>query len=331
MNYLKETIALCCDKDNIKQSALFHTYVIPCLNSGEKIHKVHNIIPPHVEYPPDSGLVRDEFLSVAHEILPPMIGTNELKKIYSKAENKIYDLLEFELGGYEWPYSRELDWQLTFIVDYHRNSKPIPITSIHGKMPVLYPVESKMFDPWGGVYSIDNLFNSSFEYNVGIKENIEQTPSVILSNLDLVDANSLTWEQIIEIRKDKDSITALRNLRMFLYKNFKDEKSVAYVEDILLNLIDEYKTTAKKWGFSTLKQSLSIGLNEAMILGVGSSLAALLCKTSFSVAVLAGAVATIGQITINFSERYKEKIENLHNNPVHYIMELNNLSNKNKK
>lgn len=303
MKYRKETTAICYDESLLKQSALFHTHVIPL--------KVFNI---------------SEKMVVLSDILPPGLNSKQLIDIYQFAENRTEDYLDYEMVSFpsiESEIEHELEWQLSYLIDFHRRITPLPICATHGRVPsYYYDANTELNEPWPADFHVDHIFGAPEWRGSNRKEIDSLEPAIILSNLDLIDANQLTWDQITEIRKDQNSMNALRDLRMFMYREFKNEDSQAYIEDVLLQLMRRYKETADKWGFDTMQQTLKIGLNKAMILGIGSSLAAVLFQATLPTAVAAGFAACIGQIAIKFSERHKEKIEVQRNDPAHYLIEV---------
>jgi len=66
--------------------------------------------------------------------------------------------------------------------------------------------------------------------------NLKEDPALILTGLKLVDTSQIKWRQIIELRKDKESMKKLRRLRTFIFQNYKD-KPMVFIQDDLLNKI----------------------------------------------------------------------------------------------
>lgn len=309
MKYRKETTAICYSESLVKQCALFHNHVIPI--------GIYNVDKVKIALP---------------HILPSEINSQQLTSLYKLSEDRLERLIDEEFGNtlsIESEKEYELEWQLSFLIDYHRRRTPLPVCATHGKVPgAYYDVNSEYNNPYPAEYGVDHIFGQPEHKKSKSNITVDSEPAIILSNLDLIDANKLTWDQIIEIRKDTHSMNALKDLRMFLYREFKHEDSIDYIEDTLLQLMRRYKETADKWGFDTMIQSLKIGLNKAMVLGIGSSLAAVLFDATLPIAAAAGFAASVGELGIKFSERHREKKDMQKKNPVHYLIELNKLSSK---
>lgn len=91
-------------------------------------------------------------------------------------------------------------------------------------------------------------------------ETSEEGPSaysaLVLAGIPLVDTASLTWDQVLELRRDERSRASLRNLRLFFYTNY-ERKPTAFIADDLARRLDEYETTRKRLGFETVTGSIS--------------------------------------------------------------------------
>jgi hypothetical protein len=77
-----------------------------------------------------------------------------------------------------------------------------------------------------------------------------------LSNIPLVDTSKATWDQIIDLRRDKEMHSKLRNLKLFLTKNYVG-KSRSFIEDDFGRILDDYERSRKAHGFETRLSVLS--------------------------------------------------------------------------
>lgn len=96
-----------------------------------------------------------------------------------------------------------------------------------------------------------------------------------LNNMKVVNEKALTWEQVSEIRMDKESRKRLQNLVHWL-----DEKMIGksrqFIEDEISIKIDQYKDAIRKHGIGTVTGTLSTLLDPktlggAVIAGAGLS------------------------------------------------------------
>lgn len=118
-------------------------------------------------------------------------------------------------------------------------------------------------------------------------------PCVVLTNLEIIDPDRLTWEEIVSIREDPESAIRLRRLRTFMFEQF-DGKSMPYIEDKLGVLLDDYKSAARKHGASLIKASLGAVVSEKVLTGVGAGMLAAVTGAAVPLAAAIGAVATLG-------------------------------------
>ncbi|QVM99620.1 hypothetical protein JYG38_15310 [Pseudomonas rhodesiae] len=130
----------------------------------------------------------------------------------------------------------------------------------------------------------------------------QSDPSLMLSNLKLIDAKMADWRQILEIRKDDLSRRKLARMRLFLNENFQG-KSASFIEDDLLRRVDDYELATKKFGFTTLTSSLSMLLDaKSLQTSIGTGAVAGLFG-GLEIGLLSAAVIELGKVAINIAEK----------------------------
>ncbi|WP_407315247.1 hypothetical protein [Pseudomonas sp. nanlin1] len=100
---------------------------------------------------------------------------------------------------------------------------------------------------------------------------------LVLSNIPLVDTARMSWEQVLDLRKDPEARAALRNLRLFFYSNYNGKPS-SFVADDLARRLDEYSSTRKRMGFESITGSISDlieakSVHSAAAMGLAAGLA----------------------------------------------------------
>ncbi|MES2046514.1 MAG: hypothetical protein V4475_21800 [Pseudomonadota bacterium] len=150
--------------------------------------------------------------------------------------------------------------------------------------------------------------------------------AIALKNLSLIDPRSVSWENIIEFRKDKDAINSLKRFRLFFTDNFSD-KDRNYVADKLYVMLDEYEATSKLWGFKTIQKTLSVAVsNQNMISSSLGTLAPALAGVPLPIAAGVGAVVTLGGCALEFSKIAVDHRNLTSNSPVSYLAKLKTLA-----
>lgn len=151
---------------------------------------------------------------------------------------------------------------------------------------------------------------------------------ISLKNLDLIDTTKITWNQVLEFRKDRESKQKLRNLRLFLYENYKG-KSKNYVEDSILKKIDEYNRVVRKWGMETTEAALNIVFSSKSAIALwAAAFAGSLVGGTSPVTALVGLTFEFGLIGLEISKKMRELTEFKLNDPVSYIIDIKNLEEK---
>lgn len=115
--------------------------------------------------------------------------------------------------------------------------------------------------------------NGGLSYVTGVPARATEavsSPALVLSNLNLVNTDDCPLEQILEFRKDADSQRKLRRLRTFIYSNYNG-KPLAYVEDDILQRVDDYADAVKLWGFRTATGAIKYILNDKTVAALGTT------------------------------------------------------------
>lgn len=94
--------------------------------------------------------------------------------------------------------------------------------------------------------------------------------TLTLTRIPFVDTSNATWEQILELRSDPEAKRKLRNLRLFLHENYR-ENSSAFISDDLHRRIDEFQAARRKHGFEMVTGSISALLDAKSLQAAAAS------------------------------------------------------------
>ena len=156
-------------------------------------------------------------------------------------------------------------------------------------------------------------------------QNYAQSVEVTLRGLQLVDPSELSWEQILEFRKDHDAVNDLRKIRLFYQENFegKDEQ---YVEDRLHTLQFEHEKATKLWGFETAQKAFSVVFdNRSMVPASVGGVIAATAGLPLSMAALTAATVPVGRFALEISRAALDAFKAREDNPVAYLTRLKKL------
>ena len=163
-----------------------------------------------------------------------------------------------------------------------------------------------------------------------ISLNNVEIPYLALQNLQIIDPSQLTWDLVLEFRKDSNAANKIRRLRHFLESNYTD-KSRSFIEDDLASKLENYQSVLKSWDFKTNRGIFEILLKSKTVFSsIAASIAFALSEDmDFSIASLTtGSLLEIGNVALELNKRSKEKDELKRDNPYDYLIELNKDANK---
>ncbi|MCH5315474.1 MAG: hypothetical protein J1E81_06140 [Eubacterium sp.] len=134
---------------------------------------------------------------------------------------------------------------------------------------------------------------------------------VTIKNVPMIVEESLSWKQVLEIRKDKKSLRKLRNFRAWVNSTLC-EKSNREIEEQLNQMVEEYKAAIKKFGIKTCISGFTTVLSS-----IGSFLGAI----GTNEYGIASAIIGIGVSMKEFIEGIID-IRQLHNRPIAYYYDI---------
>ncbi|WP_148280240.1 hypothetical protein [Rubrivivax gelatinosus] len=151
----------------------------------------------------------------------------------------------------------------------------------------------------------------------------EADPSLMLSNLQLIDAASADWRQILDVRKDDTSRRKLARLRLFLHEDFQG-KPATFIEDDLLRRVEDYELTTKKFGFTTLTSSLGMLLDaKSLQASAGAGVLAGFFG-GIEVGLLSAAAIELGKVALNVAEKRHDMKHWQSGHEMAYVFETRN-------
>lgn len=130
-------------------------------------------------------------------------------------------------------------------------------------------------------------------------------PILTVAGLPLVDVAKVEWDQVIELRQDREAHQKLQRFRAFLVENYSG-KTAAFIEDDLSRRISEYEYTVRKHGLATAIGGISVLLDSKSIhAAVSAGIAAALFGGSFA-GIGTAAVVELGKVALEVSNRRRE-------------------------
>lgn len=203
-----------------------------------------------------------------------------------------------------------------------------------------YDIECQDYIPYGMSHPDSDLFYGAYlQFTVlyrafkkasqvedTIIETDEPATFVTLLRIPIVDKSKLSWEKVINFRKEKDELASLRKLAL-VFENDYSGKSQTWVEDHILDSLYTYEQTVARMGLETKLSSLSILVNSKTLLpATGIAFAAALLGEPITAITAAsvGLLRDIGKISLNIAQRRLKLQEFRESHPLKYLIDVKN-------
>jgi hypothetical protein len=304
--YWKEAIAI----DDFKESLLYYDYIIP-LGAFTPILK-------------DNAKVENESKSLSLDdfrpLLPPRLACKpEFRSLLNQLD-AIHLILVLKFLGKDLKIENEIA----------ESAKPL-FNRVPAFQELYKTSRDGLWTQFGiQLYTLFNSFDLSQCHVDGKSEEflrpfLPQKPkkedAISLSGMNLIDVTNVPIKQVLEFRNDKEAREKLRRFRLFAYKEYKG-KNKAFIEDDILQKLDEYNLVVKKWGFETAEKSLTFLTDSKALIGTVAAalIGAYFGEESRAMAgTLSGASFAIGNLALTFGKQYFAYRDIMKDNPVSYI------------
>jgi hypothetical protein len=167
------------------------------------------------------------------------------------------------------------------------------------------------------------------EENLRGTYSIGSTPMVIaaLESLEWIDEEHLTWEQVAEVRKDMQSVSALKRMLHWLDSEMAG-KPIWFVADEIQLRIAEYENATSKHGIKLVRGAFGTFLDVKLLYSLlGSMIGGKLDPNHGElIGFLAGITAQGCRVVFETLNLHVESKTKLDENPVAYIHHLKNKS-----
>lgn len=233
-------------------------------------------------------------------------------------------------------FGRVIDGWDSFIKEAHPYLAPSQVSSVEWDYDVLIDAYIQNTTV-SGSRPIRNIF-SDYASSLGITQpdvllpstppaaqSAEEDPIVSLCSIPLINVNAAPWEQIIQLRSDREARARLQRLRAFAHTNYQG-KPISFIEDDLSARIYEYELESNKHGFELVTGSLSTLLDSTNLQATaGATLAAAIVGGPIT-AASAAACIEVGKFSLEFAKRRRTMADWSRSHPLAYLIEARNLN-----
>ena len=142
-----------------------------------------------------------------------------------------------------------------------------------------------------------------------------------IAGLSLIDVKNLSWQEVIELRKDPDAKAALRDLRLFFEADLSG-KETSYIKDTLASRIYHHDQAIKNWGFDTLNRTLGVLFSKENALPAIASISTAFLGAPLAAAATGAIAFAVGSCAVELGRATVERKKMHLENPVRYLTDL---------
>lgn len=191
-------------------------------------------------------------------------------------------------------------------------------------MPLLIQRQNEMFA------TLSKPINTIFGTGATNEQSAVLEPELILNSIKLIDTTDLSRKYLLEIKKDKEAMKNLRRLYTFIYQNYKD-KPLTYIEDDLLNRIDQYATNTNHLGLKTKDAVLKIIFSSStLVAGTTTAIFTALSgsTTTLPQSLAVGSTFILGNIGLELRSLKRDTYKFEQENPITFLIDAQKRSTK---
>jgi hypothetical protein len=177
-------------------------------------------------------------------------------------------------------------------------------------------------------FQLQNIPVDCSHFFMGSGTDVSPDDSLSVPQVCVVDTSKLTFPQIMEFRKDKDTMNKMRKFRLFAYEQYSG-KDRAYIEDDIQQRLTDYDAAVKSCGFETTYKTLSFLFESKVLIGAFATAAVSLLMGNAQVAreaFAAGAMIEVGKLSLEYARRRHELKKICAENPISYIADVKQIS-----
>ena len=256
MDYASQYPVICFG--DIKQAALYFDQVFPPMRANQLPRDVMQNLFLGPDTPPVTGAL--EHVVVERTLNDMLFGKAISMDIQDGALIKMIPAEDAEtiLVSVQGVPGDERNDQVRalLLAALYRDNQPIPFAN--------QPAQKVIKDYWSKLASNPSVILPECLLRAPERQEVQNDITVQFAALPLVDTTRASWEQILEIRRDRDAFKRLRDLRLFFHTSYLN-RSRSYIEDDLARRLDNYERTARQYGFDTALTNLSNVIGSGLV------------------------------------------------------------------
>ncbi|MGA2605171.1 MAG: hypothetical protein ABSG14_13165 [Verrucomicrobiia bacterium] len=179
----------------------------------------------------------------------------------------------------------------------------------------------RLFSALVGEFGLQNIPVDCSCFYMGSVKDAPFTDRLFVRQICVIDTSKVTVPQIMEFRKDRETMNKMRNFRLFAYEQYSG-KDRAYIEDDIQRRLSDYNEAVKACGFETMVKTLSFLFESKLLIGAFATSAVSLLMGNARLAMEAfgsGAILEVGRLSLEYARQRHELGKICRENPISYI------------
>lgn len=144
------------------------------------------------------------------------------------------------------------------------------------------------------------MYASAREYIGEYRAGAYDVVLAALQNVPIPDERELSWEQILDMKQDRQSQIKLRRLKHWLDAEMIG-RTPQYIADEIAIRLHDYQNALRKHGVATILGSLQTAIDAKVVTGGALAVASLSFATSPTAALVAGGGIVVGSAALHIA------------------------------
>ncbi len=170
------------------------------------------------------------------------------------------------------------------------------------------------------------VYENKKDHQEAYKEGKHDVVVASISDLGLVDEDQLSWEQVLEFRKDTEARNKYRRLIHWLDKDMVD-KSQGFITDEIAQKLEDYEWAIEKHGLKTRLGKIYDVLDGKFLMGAAGAGGPFILADHPTLGILISAGIVLGKVAVKLTENCVDlkDIERGTNSEIAFIHEIKKL------
>lgn len=306
---------------SLKDALLHYEYVVP-MNFTGQFAGLRPSATGSVENFKEPGM--DDY----HELTDTFGEPDQLLKLYppNLAAHPNFKVAVNMFDGFLFSYMVKTNLGEEMFDSYIKNLSQVVGSNAPASSDQLCPTDEglrRLFAKLVEDFKLNNIPVDCSGFSLTGSAEVPHTNALTVQEIPMINTEKIGFSQIMEFRKDRETMKKMRNFRLFAYQQYAG-KDKAYVEDDIQKRYEDYMEALRLSGFETATKMLTSLISSKLLMGAlaTSTASLLLGNTQLAIGAFgSGAILEIGKLSLQFAQQKQAMATICRENPISYIAE----------